>query len=89
MIDPKDKKIIKNFLYQIVCNKVNGIDVDKFDYFARDTYAIGLKFGFDYRRFFHQCKVTMVRFASIIKRYLTFTKCFIHGIVYTNRFIRI
>ena len=57
MIDPKDKKIIKNFLYQIVCNKVNGIDVDKFDYFARDTYAIGLKFGFDYRRFFHQCKV--------------------------------
>ena len=27
----------------------------------------------------------MVRFASIIKRYLTFTKCFIHGIVYTKQ----
>jgi HD superfamily phosphohydrolase len=57
MIDPTDKKLAKTFLYQIVCNKINGIDVDKFDYLVRDTYAIGLKFGFDYSRFFHQCRV--------------------------------
>ena len=57
MIEPKDKKLQKNFLYQIVSNKVNGIDVDKFDYLIRDTYAMGLKFGFDYSRLFYQCRV--------------------------------
>lgn len=37
-------------LYQIVANYLNGIDVDKFDYLARDTYNLGLKKGFDPRR---------------------------------------
>jgi len=31
----------KSFLFEIVANKTNGIDVDKFDYIARDTRAIG------------------------------------------------
>ncbi|KAI0002899.1 hypothetical protein BJV74DRAFT_813935 [Russula compacta] len=31
----------KPFLFEIVANKRNGIDVDKFDYIARDTRAIG------------------------------------------------
>ncbi|KAI0285127.1 hypothetical protein BGY98DRAFT_947337 [Russula aff. rugulosa BPL654] len=31
----------KSFLFEIVANKRNGIDVDKFDYIARDTRAIG------------------------------------------------
>jgi HD superfamily phosphohydrolase len=37
-------------LYQIVANYLNGIDVDKFDYLARDTRAIGFQKGFDPRR---------------------------------------
>ena len=37
-------------IYQIVSNYLNGIDVDKFDYLARDTYVLGLKRGFDPRR---------------------------------------
>ncbi|KAI0269351.1 hypothetical protein BC834DRAFT_865983 [Gloeopeniophorella convolvens] len=31
----------KPFLFEIVANKRNGIDVDKFDYIARDTRGIG------------------------------------------------
>ncbi|KAG8935004.1 hypothetical protein FRC01_010509 [Tulasnella sp. 417] len=31
----------KKFLFQIVANKKNGIDVDKWDYIARDTRAVG------------------------------------------------
>ncbi|KAG8905761.1 hypothetical protein FRB99_008334 [Tulasnella sp. 403] len=31
----------KQFLFEIVANKRNGIDVDKWDYIARDTKAIG------------------------------------------------
>ena len=34
---------------QIVANKLNGIDVDKMDYIARDSRGLGLHFNFDWR----------------------------------------
>ncbi|XP_036386416.1 deoxynucleoside triphosphate triphosphohydrolase SAMHD1-like [Megalops cyprinoides] len=40
----------KRFLYEIVANKRNGIDVDKWDYFARDCYHLGIQNNFDYQR---------------------------------------
>uniref|UniRef100_A0A3Q3GNL1 Deoxynucleoside triphosphate triphosphohydrolase SAMHD1 n=1 Tax=Kryptolebias marmoratus TaxID=37003 RepID=A0A3Q3GNL1_KRYMA len=40
----------KSFLYEIVANKRNGIDVDKWDYFARDCHHLGIQNNFDYRR---------------------------------------
>lgn len=40
----------KTFLYDIVANKRNGIDVDKFDYFARDCWMLGLTKSFDSTR---------------------------------------
>ena len=36
---------------QIVANKKNGIDVDKWDYFARDCQHLGMSFNFDHKRF--------------------------------------
>ncbi|XP_041947963.1 deoxynucleoside triphosphate triphosphohydrolase SAMHD1-like [Alosa sapidissima] len=40
----------KDFLFQIVANKENGVDVDKWDYFARDSYYLGIGTSFDHRR---------------------------------------
>ena len=57
MIHPELKEDIKNFKFQIVCNQKSGVDVDKFDYISRDTYAVGVKYGFDHLRFFNYCRV--------------------------------
>jgi len=40
----------REFLYEIVANGKNSIDVDKFDYIARDTQSCGLKSSFDHVR---------------------------------------
>ena len=45
------------FLYQIVANKENGLDCDKFDYISRDTYNIGLSYSFDSSRLIKYAKV--------------------------------
>uniref|UniRef100_A0A8C9SDK2 Deoxynucleoside triphosphate triphosphohydrolase SAMHD1 n=1 Tax=Scleropages formosus TaxID=113540 RepID=A0A8C9SDK2_SCLFO len=50
----------KGFLYEIVANKRNGIDVDKWDYFARDCYHLGIQNNFDYRRFLKFARVCEV-----------------------------
>jgi HD superfamily phosphohydrolase len=41
---PQAKKL---YLFQIVANKRNSIDVDKFDYIQRDCYNTGIKHGLD------------------------------------------
>ncbi|XP_071091588.1 deoxynucleoside triphosphate triphosphohydrolase SAMHD1-like [Haliotis cracherodii] len=50
----------KEFLYEIVANKRNGIDVDKWDYFARDCYMLGIKNNFDHNRFMKFSRVICV-----------------------------
>ncbi|XP_075902012.1 deoxynucleoside triphosphate triphosphohydrolase SAMHD1 [Nelusetta ayraudi] len=47
----------KSFLYEIVANKTNGIDVDKWDYFARDCHHLGIHNNFDYHRFIKFARV--------------------------------
>ncbi|KAH9490959.1 SAM domain and HD [Bulinus truncatus] len=49
----------KHYLYEIVSNKRNGIDVDKWDYFARDCHHLGIKNNFDFNRY--------MKFARVIK----------------------
>ena len=43
--------------YDIVANKRNNIDVDKFDYFVRDGHALGLKIQFNMLRLMQMSKV--------------------------------
>jgi HD superfamily phosphohydrolase len=65
LINPKDAEYSKwkskyhigKWIFQIISNPVNSIDVDKFDYLTRDTQAVGLKFGFDYSRLIFDAKV--------------------------------
>ncbi|XDV16813.1 hypothetical protein PO909_016348, partial [Leuciscus waleckii] len=47
----------KSFLYEIVANKLNGIDVDKWDYLARDCYYLGIPNGFDHERLLKSARV--------------------------------
>ncbi|CAL8237476.1 unnamed protein product [Arctogadus glacialis] len=50
----------KYFLYEIVSNERNGIDVDKWDYFARDCHHLGIKNNFDHDRFIKFARVCEV-----------------------------
>jgi len=47
----------KSFLYEIVANKISGIDVDKWDYFLRDDYALKIGHVFNYERFIAYAKI--------------------------------
>ncbi|XP_019636902.1 PREDICTED: deoxynucleoside triphosphate triphosphohydrolase SAMHD1-like [Branchiostoma belcheri] len=50
----------KGFLYQIISNSVNGMDVDKWDYFARDSHYTGLPKRFDHMRLIQSARVIKV-----------------------------
>jgi HD superfamily phosphohydrolase len=48
---------IGKWIFQIISNPINSIDVDKFDYLIRDTDALGFKLSFDYNRIINDAKV--------------------------------
>jgi len=54
----------KEFLYDIVANKRNNIDCDKFDYFQRDTLHLGLKMPFSADRLMHCSRVVTVPYPT-------------------------
>jgi HD superfamily phosphohydrolase len=45
------------FLYQIVSNSLNGLDVDKYDYLARDIKLLGKDMHFDYLRLISEIQI--------------------------------
>uniref|UniRef100_A0A667ZLF0 HD domain-containing protein n=1 Tax=Myripristis murdjan TaxID=586833 RepID=A0A667ZLF0_9TELE len=66
--EPPYRGEVKYFLYEIVANKTNGIDVDKWDYLARDCHHLGIPMTFDYRRllmFTRVCEVDGLRHICI------------------------
>ncbi|XP_051560138.1 deoxynucleoside triphosphate triphosphohydrolase SAMHD1-like [Myxocyprinus asiaticus] len=64
---PEDRARPKNksFLYEIVSNKRNGIDVDKWDYFARDCHHLGISKSFDHERLLNLTRVCAVEIEEI------------------------
>ncbi|RGB40297.1 hypothetical protein C1646_637176 [Rhizophagus diaphanus] len=46
------------YLFNIVSNQRNSIDVDKFDYLARDCYYLGMKSEFDFSRLMNYSRVS-------------------------------
>lgn len=50
----------KSFFYEIVSNDRNKVDVDKWDYFARDCHHLGIRNSFDHNRFMQFIKVLRV-----------------------------
>ncbi|KAL0564499.1 hypothetical protein V5O48_017548, partial [Marasmius crinis-equi] len=47
----------KPFLFDIVANKRNGLDVDKFDYIVRDSHMVGHKVNLDIQRIISSARV--------------------------------
>ncbi|XP_078431027.1 uncharacterized protein LOC144702894 isoform X2 [Wolffia australiana] len=79
----------KQFLFDIVANGRNGIDVDKFDYIGRDTRACGLGCNFQFRRLLESMRVIDDEICYPSKEYLTVHKLFatradLHRTVYTH-----
>uniref|UniRef100_A0A8C2C8U0 HD/PDEase domain-containing protein n=1 Tax=Cyprinus carpio TaxID=7962 RepID=A0A8C2C8U0_CYPCA len=52
------------FLYDIVANKRNGIDVCKWDYFARDCQHLGISKSFDHQRLLKFTRVCEVEYGE-------------------------
>jgi HD superfamily phosphohydrolase len=48
---------VGKWIFEIISNPINNIDVDKFDYIHRDNKAVGLKLNFEYQRLIKQAKV--------------------------------
>ncbi|GFQ05927.1 deoxynucleoside triphosphate triphosphohydrolase samhd1 homolog [Phtheirospermum japonicum] len=79
----------KLFLYDIVANGRNGIDVDKFDYIVRDSRACGLGINFQFQRVLETMRVIDDEICYRAKEYLTIHKLFatradLHRTVYMH-----
>lgn len=51
------RPVEKQFLYEIISNDVNGVDVDKFDYFMRDAKFLNIPITFDPKRLMANTRV--------------------------------
>ena len=68
LINP-NKDIHIGYIYQIVSNCVNSLDVDKFDYLTRDSKMLGINISFQSDRLINNAKVinnTIIYFKQLI-----------------------
>ncbi len=88
LINPQKHQI--GFMYQIVSNNINNVDVDKFDYITRDTHNLGLKFGFNFERIINDVVAIDNNVCYLNKMYFELASMFttryrLHKQVYTHK----
>lgn len=81
------------FLYQIVANHKNSVDVDKFDYLSRDCHNLGLKSSYDSSRLMFSCRViddeVCYHSKEVYNIYEMFhTRYSLHKQVYSHRVVK-
>lgn len=82
-------------IYQIVANKFNNIDVDKFDYLARDSKNLGVPIGFNYNRLInefiidHNGNIAYPKHCSHDVYELFHSRYMMHKKVYSHKTIKI
>ena len=95
IIEPPEH-LKNNWLYQIVNNKVNHIDVDKIDYIMRDSYHIGFQYN-DFSRLLTMIKVLEYNNNSVLAYndkleqdiYLLFSSRYrLHKQIYSHRAVK-
>ena len=72
LIYPTQKILKQSWLYEIVANCDNGIDVDKFDYLCRDCYNLGISKSSDHLR--------LLKYARVIDNHICYPKKMIFDI---------
>ncbi|KAJ2634148.1 hypothetical protein GGF40_004377 [Coemansia sp. RSA 1286] len=80
----------KTFLFDIVSNNRNGVDVDKFDYIQRDCYNVGVKSSYDFSRLMLNSRVIDDELCYSHKEAYNLTEMFhtrysLHKRVYSHR----
>lgn len=79
-----------SWMYEIVANGTNSIDVDKFDYIARDTRSCNVPCSFDYRRLMTFSRVVDNHICYSAKEIMNVYNLFhtrysLHKQIYTHR----
>lgn len=72
LIKPQKKVLKQEWLYEIVANCDNGIDVDKFDYLSRDCYNLGISKTF--------CHLRIIKYARVVNNHICYPKKMIYEI---------
>ncbi|KAJ2355971.1 hypothetical protein GGF43_002366, partial [Coemansia sp. RSA 2618] len=80
----------KMFLFDIVANQRNGVDVDRFDYVQRDCYNVGVRSSYDFSRLMLNSRVIDDEICYNQKEAFNLTEMFhtrysLHKRVYSHR----
>lgn len=88
------KHNLPQYMYQIIANDVDGVDVDKLDYLQRDSVYAGIGYNIDISRFFQYARVINNRLCYSFKsmqytiHHLFMVRHQLHAQVYQHPVVR-